>query len=174
MSTFTLTLDSGDFPRASDFFTALAAAFAVFKGLPMGGDTRAATTKFLGEAPPEIILPPKTEAPSAPAADAQPASEPKQRKPRAPKAEAPPVEQPAPAAGTKAEPAPAAGTLDSKSDDELLDDLRALGNRVIEASGGPEKVVAILKGFGVGRWPQLNREQRIEAHAKLSAVAAGA
>ena len=173
MSSFTLTLDAGDFPRASDFFTALADAFKVFKAAT-GGPVSAMPALIVGERPGEPIVP-AAEAASV-SVDVEPKKERKSRAPKMADAASAPVgatPEPAPAA-TPPTPAPAEGVPSLRaavalSDEALLAALRSFGNQVVDTKG-PEPVRAMLAKFGARKWPELQRQQRLDALQELRAI----
>lgn len=180
MTTFSMTLDAADFPRASELFARLAHAFQMFAGEEPS--TSAAPVAMAASAPVAFAAPPAVQsvpsvAPAqpqseAPAADEPPATEAPKRKRRtkeemaadeAAKLAAPAVAKEAPAAP--------ANDADAMTDDDLLNALRAAGNALIQ-SRGAEPVVAALGKRNVKKYGDLPRAGRLELLAELRALAA--
>lgn len=160
-----MTVDLPPSEVAAEFMHKLAEAFALLKGLASMPTIKPAVAR--GTTAPDVIIgeePPKPAEP-APAEAPKPASE---KRPRATKAAAP-------ADGARrmqsteapAESAPALGR------EEMLDQLRTLGNALVNKLGG-EAVRGVLRRFNVARYPDLSDGDMAAVLAEFKTLSASA
>lgn len=159
-----LTIDLPATDVAADFMIKLSEAFALLKGLAMPAAKPAPVAR--GTTAPAVHVGEPEKPAETPPAETPPADLPKpasERKPRAPKAPA------------KAE-EPAAARAEIKQEmmrDALIDELRTLGNALVNKLGG-NVVRGELAKFGAAKYPDLSDDDARKLHATFKRLSAEA
>lgn len=155
-----LTIDLPATDVAADFMIKLSEAFALLKGLAMPAAKPASVARGT-TAPAVHVGEPEKPAETPPADLPKPASE---RKPRAPKAPAK-AEEPMPAAHAEIK--------NEMMRDALIDELRTLGNALVNKLGG-NVVRGELAKFGAAKYPDLSDDDARKLHATFKRLSAEA
>lgn len=143
-----LTIDLPAHDVAAEFMIKLSEAFALLKGLAM-------------PTPKEATAPRAVESVSAPVIEPEAPKPVEPRKTRAPKVKA------------EDAPPPPAKPAEAPSRETLVDELRAMGNALMNKMGA-DVVRAELARFGAARYPELSDDNAAKLHATFRTLMASA